>query len=226
MLATQIVYNSQPSLPSSHTSSSRSSGAPFPFRQLIASDTSRELPTACPRGASMFVRTALAEIPSPRQELIISWAKEKAFSWGSPPRPHFTSTTRNFMFSVSAQAGICVSCKCVHRYSVMGLPSNSSSICGTVKGMDNFWNHIMEIYICTHSPAAFLDTMELAMSGMEWTVPVTSRMLYSLLSAGASVSLWFTIQQPTLDTTSRICFIPRLMLNPGIDSSLSRVPPS
>jgi len=64
-----------------------------------------------------------------------------------------------------------------------------------------------------------------AMSGITSTVAVASRSAYSFRSAGTISSVWLSIAQPIL----AICFSASAsvsaVLKPGIDSSLSRVPP-
>ena len=75
------------------------------------------------------------------------------------------------------------------------------------------------------SPAAFLDTIELVIKGIESTVAVISLIPYSTRSAGTSASVWPTIQQPTFPKMLHICLESRLTWKPGIDSNLSRVPP-
>lgn len=74
-------------------------------------------------------------------------------------------------------------------------------------------------------PAAFFEIIELAINGIQATVPVMSLMLYKILSAGTMVSVCPTMQQPTLSTTFKMSALDRFVLNPGIDSNLSRVPP-
>ena len=73
--------------------------------------------------------------------------------------------------------------------------------------------------------AIFLDMIELAMSGIDSTVPVTSRSAYSLRSAGARPSPAAAITAPTSASAAVSSSLPRLARQPGIDSSLSRVPP-
>lgn len=73
--------------------------------------------------------------------------------------------------------------------------------------------------------AIFLDMIELAISGMASTVPVTSRSAYSFLSAGASPSPAAQITAPVVSRTSSISAFERWARQPGMDSSLSRVPP-
>ncbi len=76
------------------------------------------------------------------------------------------------------------------------------------------------------APAAiFLDIMLAAISGILSTVPVTSRRAYSFLSAGVRLPVW-------LISTMRLSFANRIASSsvtstrkPGIDSSLSIVPP-
>ena len=73
--------------------------------------------------------------------------------------------------------------------------------------------------------AIFLDMIELAMSGIDSTVPVTSRSAYSLRSAGARPSPAAAMTAPTSASAAVSSSLPRLARQPGIDSSLSRVPP-
>ena len=73
--------------------------------------------------------------------------------------------------------------------------------------------------------ASFFDMIEAAMRGIDSTVAVRSRSAYSLRSAGAMRSVCPTRQAPTEDTSSRNLSTGRWMRKPGIDSSLSRVPP-
>ncbi len=64
-----------------------------------------------------------------------------------------------------------------------------------------------------------------AISGTLLTVPVVSLVAYSILSAGTSASVCPTIQHPTLSKMSSIFSELWATLNPGMDSSLSNVPP-
>jgi len=73
--------------------------------------------------------------------------------------------------------------------------------------------------------AIFLDMIELAISGIDSTVPVTSRRWYSRRSAGARPGPAAQITQPVARSTSIISAVVRSARQPGIDSSLSRVPP-
>ena len=73
--------------------------------------------------------------------------------------------------------------------------------------------------------AIFLLMIDEAMSGRLSTVPVTSRSAYSFLSAGASVFDCPTKAQPIALTCARNSSDVRVTRNPGIDSSLSIVPP-
>ena len=57
------------------------------------------------------------------------------------------------------------------------------------------------------------------------TVAVTSRWAYMILSAGTRASVWPTIQQPTEVRILRILWELWRTVKPGMDSSLSRVPP-
>ena len=64
------------------------------------------------------------------------------------------------------------------------------------------------------------------MSGTESWVAVTSRATYITASAGASDDVCPTMQHPAAPVTAaRTSSVPIMTLNPGIDSSLSRVPP-
>lgn len=73
--------------------------------------------------------------------------------------------------------------------------------------------------------AIFLLMIELAISGIASTVPVTSRSAYSFLSAGASPSPAAQITAPTSSSWRIISSLDSAARQPGIDSSLSRVPP-
>ncbi len=73
--------------------------------------------------------------------------------------------------------------------------------------------------------AIFLLMIELAISGIASTVAVTSRSAYSFLSAGASPAPAAQMTAPTSSSWRIISSLPRSARQPGIDSSLSRVPP-
>ena len=73
--------------------------------------------------------------------------------------------------------------------------------------------------------AIFLDMIELAISGIDSTVPVTSRSAYSLRSAGARPGPAAQITQPVPASTLIISAPDRTARQPGMDSSLSSVPP-
>ena len=51
--------------------------------------------------------------------------------------------------------------------------------------------------------ASFLDRIEATISGIDSTVPVASRIAYSLRSAGASRAVWPTMAAPALATARR-----------------------
>ncbi len=63
------------------------------------------------------------------------------------------------------------------------------------------------------------------MSGIDSTVPVTSRSAYSFLSAGASDSPAAQMTAPTERSSSSMSAADSDARQPGIDSSLSSVPP-
>ena len=67
--------------------------------------------------------------------------------------------------------------------------------------------------------------IELAISGMDSTVPVTSRSAYSFRSAGARSSVAAHMTQPTVDRRSTNSPVASPARQPGIASSLSSVPP-
>ena len=73
--------------------------------------------------------------------------------------------------------------------------------------------------------AIFLLMIELAISGIASTVPVTSRSAYSLRSAGASPSPAAQITAPTSRSWAMNSSLVSAARQPGIDSSLSSVPP-
>ncbi len=73
--------------------------------------------------------------------------------------------------------------------------------------------------------AIFFDMIEEAIRGMASTVPVTSRSAYSFLSAGARPSPAAQITAPVVSRTCSISSLESRARQPGIDSSLSRVPP-
>ena len=64
-----------------------------------------------------------------------------------------------------------------------------------------------------------------AMSGIDSTVAVASRSAYIFLSAGAISGVWPIIAQPIVSICSRASASVRSVRKPGIDSSLSSVPP-
>ena len=73
--------------------------------------------------------------------------------------------------------------------------------------------------------ASFFDMMDDAISGMDSTVAVASRSEYSLPSAGATCGVWPMNASLCFGSCSRNSSMVRLVRNPGIDSSLSSVPP-
>ena len=73
--------------------------------------------------------------------------------------------------------------------------------------------------------AIFLLMIELAISGIDSTVPVTSRSAYSFLSAGARPDPAAQITAPTSSSWRIISSLPSEARQPGIASSLSSVPP-
>ena len=73
--------------------------------------------------------------------------------------------------------------------------------------------------------AAFLDTIEEVIRGIDATVSVMSRMAYMRRSAGTRASLWPTMATPMPSTCSWMPSMLISTLNPGILSSLSKVPP-
>ena len=76
------------------------------------------------------------------------------------------------------------------------------------------------------SPAAcFFDRIEPTINDSDSTVPVASRIAYNRRSAGARLAVWPTIAHPTRATAARRRSGSRNTSYPGIDSSLSSVPP-
>ena len=76
------------------------------------------------------------------------------------------------------------------------------------------------------APAAtFFDMMLVAIRGMLGTVAVTSRSAYMRRSAGTRSAVWPATATPTRRTCSTSRPGSRSTSNPGIDSSLSSVPP-
>ena len=73
--------------------------------------------------------------------------------------------------------------------------------------------------------ASFLLMIEAAISGRQATVAVTSRRANSFLSAGAISTVWPMSAAPTSSRVARNSASERSVLKPGIDSSLSSVPP-
>ena len=73
--------------------------------------------------------------------------------------------------------------------------------------------------------ASFLLMIEAEMRGTLSTVPVTSRKAYSALSAGTSDAVCPMMLVPTVRSASLNSSTDRPTRNPGIDSSLSSVPP-
>ena len=73
--------------------------------------------------------------------------------------------------------------------------------------------------------AIFLLMIEAVMSGTLSTVAVTSRSAYSRPSAGAMAAVCPTSAQPTVASARLMAASSRVTRKPGIDSSLSRVPP-
>jgi hypothetical protein len=71
----------------------------------------------------------------------------------------------------------------------------------------------------------FLDRMDDAMSGLLSTVAVASRNAYILRSAGATSAVWRIKTQPVWASALRIAARLRSVRNPGIEASLSSVPP-
>lgn len=92
---------------------------------------------------------------------------------------------------------------------------------GNVQIEDN----VMSIMYAEEQAASFLLIMETAISGILSTVAVTSRSAYSFLSAGARLPDCPITLTPVLFTTSKNSSLVRVVRSPGIDSSLSTVPP-
>ena len=73
--------------------------------------------------------------------------------------------------------------------------------------------------------ASFFDMMEDEISGIDSTVAVTSRSAYSLRSAGTSRSVCPMKQSPSSANCFSNSSALRSVRKPGMDSSLSNVPP-
>jgi hypothetical protein len=73
--------------------------------------------------------------------------------------------------------------------------------------------------------ASFFDRIDEAISGIDSTSPAASRSAYSLRSAGAISAVCPTSASPRRSTAARISARVRSVRKPGIDSSLSSVPP-
>ncbi len=104
------------------------------------------------------------------------------------------------------------------------ISSASSTAAGTVS-MNAPCPTLTSSTIASAPAAIFFDIIDEAMSGREGTVPVTSRSAYSLPSAGARSC----VCPATTSPISLSCRLNRSRLSrvekPGIDSSLSSVPP-
>mmetsp|Transcript_1057 Transcript_1057/g.2601 ORF Transcript_1057/g.2601 Transcript_1057/m.2601 type:complete len:204 (-) Transcript_1057:154-765(-) len=73
--------------------------------------------------------------------------------------------------------------------------------------------------------AIFLDMIDATISGSEEVVAVTSRSAYSFLSTGQMAGIGEMITTPISESCFRISSMESSVRNPGIDSSLSSVPP-
>ena len=73
--------------------------------------------------------------------------------------------------------------------------------------------------------ATFFDRIDEAMSGIDSTVAVASRSAYRRRSAGTIRSLWPASTRPQRPSTRRNSAGESAVRKPGIDSSLSSVPP-
>ncbi len=84
---------------------------------------------------------------------------------------------------------------------------------------------LTSITSASREAANFLLRMLAVISGTDSTVPVTSRIAYRRRSAGAIRGLAATINAPTSRRTLEDASVSRSVRKPGIDSSLSSVPP-
>ncbi|OQC57511.1 MAG: hypothetical protein BWX54_01159 [Verrucomicrobia bacterium ADurb.Bin018] len=111
----------------------------------------------------------------------------------------------------------------------MALPTRTMDLARVVASSMVFMNapvpHLTSNTSESIPSAIFLHMIEAVISGMEATVPVTSRSAYNFLSAGAISPVWPIMENPHLWMVSMNCFSVRLTLNPGMDSNLSSVPP-
>src|SRR5918994_313858 len=79
--------------------------------------------------------------------------------------------------------------------------------------------------IASAPEASFFDMMLAAISGTMSTVPVTSRSAYRRLSAGTRSAVWPMMASPTSRTCAMNSSVVSSTRKPGMDSSLSSVPP-
>ena len=109
------------------------------------------------------------------------------------------------------------------------LPIDTSDSASRRESASVFMNAPLPVFTSRTSAsipsAIFLLMIDAEMSGMLSTVPVTSRSAYSFLSAGAMCAVWPIIAQPTRASATFISSSDRFTRKPGIDSSLSSVPP-
>ena len=106
----------------------------------------------------------------------------------------------------------------------------STSICASVFASSSVsisapLPHFTSNTIFCAPEAIFLDKMEETISGIESTVAVTSRSAYSTLSAGARSPVCEMIAQPISSTVRKKRVSSIAVHRPGMDSSLSSVPP-
>ena len=102
----------------------------------------------------------------------------------------------------------------------------SASACASSTDFMNAPSPTLTSSTIASAPAAiFFDMMLAAISDRLSTVAVTSRSAYSRLSAGTRSADWPTIARPISRTCATNSSRPSSTRKPGIDSSLSSVPP-
>jgi len=128
----------------------------------------------------------------------------------------------------SYQAGILppgTGCMMPVRFTPTTLGALSSSLVFTDNNLNAAAPNFTSSTSAFSPSASFLERMEATMSGIEGTVAVASRKAYSPLSAGTIRAVWPQMTQPTVCTISVMRSVGGRLWKPGMESSLSSVPP-
>ncbi len=168
-------------------------------------------------------------MPASRSISVASATVSSTTSAGPPPRSTSTASATSRALPTVAPSGVDMS---VSRAltAMPWLSPMDTRVAASSLALSSFFMKAPEPTLTSSTrpsapSATFFPMIDPAIRGMDSTVPVTSRSAYSLRSAGASPSVGAQTTAPTEFSCATISAVVRRARHPGMDSSLSRVPP-